>query len=276
MTVLDRNFTGPLSDNIEDYPQGLVIVADKPYRWTSADVIRKLKFAAIRHFGKKNLKVGHAGTLDPLASGTLIVCVGNACRRAESIQAGHKEYIADICFGAVTASYDLEKPVEMCGGRSVTRTDIEAALPLMTGPQRQIAPLFSAKMVDGVRAYELARRMYRDGLALDEAAEGLLHLSDINISELELLDFKFTGKVQQDSPANGASSRICVNPLPSGLSAATVRISCSKGTYIRSFARDLGERLGTGAFLSSLRRTECSPYRIEDALDINGILALLS
>ena len=99
--------SSPLSRNIEDYPEGIIIPIDKPYRWTSADVIRKVKFAAIRHFGKKNLKVGHAGTLDPLATGVLLVCIGKATKLAETLQSNDKEYVAGITFGATTPSYDL-------------------------------------------------------------------------------------------------------------------------------------------------------------------------
>ena len=102
----------PLSRNIEDYPEGIIIPIDKPYRWTSADVIRKVKYTAIRHFGKKNLKVGHAGTLDPLATGVLLVCIGKATKLAEELQSHDKEYVAGITFGATTPSYDLEKDID--------------------------------------------------------------------------------------------------------------------------------------------------------------------
>ena len=151
-----------MSRNIEDYPEGIIIPIDKPYRWTSADVIRKVKFAAIRHFGKKNLKVGHAGTLDPLATGVLLVCIGKATKLAETLQSHDKEYIAGITFGATTPSYDLEKEIDRFFPHDhVSAETIEAALPTFIGEQDQIAPLFSAKSVDGVRAYELARKLYR-------------------------------------------------------------------------------------------------------------------
>ena len=112
MTTITPDNIAPLSHSIEDYPDGIVLAVDKPYRWTSADVIRKVKWLACRHFGKKNLKVGHAGTLDPLATGVLLVCIGNATKRAEQLQAHDKEYIAGISFGATTPSYDLEKDIE--------------------------------------------------------------------------------------------------------------------------------------------------------------------
>ena len=156
---LTRNLTF-LSRDINDYPDGIVLPVDKPYRWTSADVIRKLKFAAIKHFGKKNLKVGHAGTLDPLATGVLLVCIGNACKRAQELQDHDKEYIATIRFGATTPSYDLEKdPDRTFPYAHITEESVRAVLPSFLGEQEQIAPLFSAKSVDGVRAYELARKL---------------------------------------------------------------------------------------------------------------------
>ena len=162
-----------LSRDIARYPEGIVLPVDKPYRWTSADVIRKLKYAAIRHFGKKNLKVGHAGTLDPLATGVLLVCIGNACKQAQQLQDHDKEYIARIRFGATTPSYDLEKEVDrQFPYNHITADTVRAALPAFLGEQEQVAPLFSAKSVDGVRAYELARKLYRSGQteAIDAAA----------------------------------------------------------------------------------------------------------
>ena len=146
-----------LSRNIEDYPEGIVFPIDKPYRWTSADVIRKLKWAACRHFGKKNLKVGHAGTLDPLATGLLLVCVGKATKLAQGLQDSGKEYVAGVCFGATTPSYDLEKEIDRdCPLDGVSEKALLEVLPQFIGVQDQVAPLFSAKSVDGVRAYEMA------------------------------------------------------------------------------------------------------------------------
>ena len=181
-----------LSHDIADYPEGIVLAVDKPYRWTSADVIRKLKWRAIRHFGKKNLKVGHAGTLDPLATGVLLVCIGNACKRAQELQDHDKEYIARIRFGATTPSYDLEKDVDRrFPFEHITADAVRASLPAFLGEQEQVAPLFSAKSVDGVRAYELARKLYRSGRLdeLDAAALETLQRNRIVISDLELLDF---------------------------------------------------------------------------------------
>ena len=269
--------------DIADYPEGIVLAVDKPYRWTSADVIRKLKYAAIRHFQKKNLKVGHAGTLDPLATGVLLVCIGPACKRAQELQDHDKEYIARIRFGATTPSYDLEKDVDRTFPyKHITRADVEAALPAFLGEQEQVAPLFSAKSVDGVRAYELARKLYRSGRVseLDDAALETLHRSKINISELELLDFIETSRSEAESPGSAlstASSRINVADTSAlGLPEAVIRIACSKGTYIRAFARDLGEALGSGAHLSGLIRSRSGSFRVEDALSVDQALALFN
>ena len=294
-----------LSHDIADYPDGIVLPIDKPYRWTSADVIRKVKFAAFRHFRKKNLKVGHAGTLDPLATGVLLVCIGPACKRAQELQDHDKEYVAGIRFGATTPSYDLEKEVDRTFPfDGVTEEALRAVLPSFLGTQEQVAPLFSAKSVDGVRAYEMARKMYRKAQAgtldpdFDAAALATLHHSTITIGELELLDFveagacaesprtktfspekrsqKFCPTPGADAP-NTASSRINVADTSDlGLPEAHIRIACSKGTYIRAFARDLGEALGTGAHLSSLVRTQTGSFRIEDALSLEDALALLA
>ena len=278
--------------DIADYPEGIVLPVDKPYRWTSADVIRKIKYAAIRHFGKKNLKVGHAGTLDPLATGILLVCIGPATKRAEELQRSAKEYVAGVSFGATTPSYDLEKDVDCTFPyEHIKRADVEAALPAFLGDQEQVAPLFSAKSVDGVRAYELARKLYRSGRVaeLDDAALETLHRSRINISELELLDFipgdtlghKGLGMTipsvipSEASVSHTASSRINVADTSAlGLPEAVIRIACSKGTYIRAFARDLGEALGSGAHLSGLIRSRSGSFRVEDALSVEQALAL--
>ena len=267
-----------LSHDIADFPEGIVLPVDKPYRWTSADVIRKLKWRAIRHFGKKNLKVGHAGTLDPLATGILLVCIGDACKKAQQLQDHDKEYIARIRFGATTPSYDLEKEVDRTFPfEHITADAVRAALPAFLGEQEQVAPLFSAKSVDGVRAYELARKLYRSGRTaeLDAAALDTLQRNKIVISELELLQFGESLSPVASESEGSASSRINVADTSGlGLPEAMVRIACSKGTYIRAFARDLGEALGSGAHLSSLVRSRSGDFRISDALSLEQALGL--
>ena len=333
----------PLSRNIDDYPEGIIIPIDKPYRWTSADVIRKIKYAAIRHFGKKNLKVGHAGTLDPLATGVLLVCIGKATKLAETLQSHDKEYVAGITFGATTPSYDLEKEIDrFFPHEHITAETIEAALPAFLGEQDQIAPLFSAKSVDGVRAYELARKLYKaigqsdsddprlsddrhplagggmsspshlpnsldNSAVIDEAAKDLIRVSRINISELELISFSGRNKGFEDRATRGteaggpqakrsggvseanvleplscqksslASSRINVTDNTAlGLPRAEIRIACSKGTYVRAFARDLGEALGSGAHLDSLQRSRSGQFRVENALSVEQAMEIFT
>ena len=295
----------PLSRNIEDYPEGIIIPIDKPYRWTSADVIRKIKYTAIRHFGKKNLKVGHAGTLDPLATGVLLVCIGKATKLAEELQSHDKEYVAGITFGATTPSYDLEKEIDrFFPHEHITAAAVEEALPAFIGEQDQIAPLFSAKSVDGVRAYELARKLHKEGKTMDEAAEELIRVSRISITELELMEYIGASAASEDprtvpaalihplrggamsSPAvtgtesrqiSNASSRINVTDNSAlGLPRAVVRMECSKGTYVRAFARDLGEALGSGAHLDSLQRSRSGIFRVENALTVEQAIVLLT
>lgn len=280
-----------LSRNIEDYPEGIIIPIDKPYRWTSADVIRKVKYAAIRHFGKKNLKVGHAGTLDPLATGVLLVCIGKATKLAETLQSHDKEYVAGVTFGATTPSYDLEKEIDRFFPYDhITSESVAEALPGFIGEQEQIAPLFSAKSVDGVRAYELARRLYKASVrgedALDETARELIRVSKINISELELVEFTSGLSIPESGLGGGvvfspstqsASSRINVTDNSAlGLPRAVIRMACSKGTYVRAFARDLGEKLGSGAHLDSLQRSRSGEFRVENALTVDQAIALLN
>ena len=265
--------TRSFSHSIEDYPDGIVLPVDKPYRWTSADVIRKIKYAAIRHFGKKNLKVGHAGTLDPLATGILLVCIGPATRRAEALQGSPKEYIAGVSFGATTPSYDLEKEIDRrCPLDGVSEAALRAVLPGFVGEQDQVAPLFSAKSVDGVRAYETARRLLREAQRAGRPFDpgDLLQSNRITISELELLSWSDT--LQQDFRDDG-TGRIRVASVEGlVLPTARIRVACSKGTYIRALARDLGEALGSGAFLSSLRRTKNGGFGIEDAVSLEEVL----
>ena len=294
--------SAPLSRNIEDYPDGIIIPIDKPYRWTSADVIRKVKYAAIRHFGKKNLKVGHAGTLDPLATGVLLVCIGKATKLAETLQSHDKEYIAGITFGATTPSYDLEKEIDrMFQYEHITADSILEVLPAFIGEQDQVAPLFSAKSVDGVRAYELARKLHKEGKTLDEAAQELIRTSRITISELELLEFHEAGSgcglknratplaagggarsegvggVVFQTTITSASSRINITDNSAlGLPHASIRMACSKGTYVRAFARDLGEALDSGAHLDSLQRSRSGIFKVEDALSIEQTLEKLA
>lgn len=288
---MDKNFLSGnpgLSESIEDYPEGIIIPIDKPYRWTSADVIRKVKWAACRHFHKKNLKVGHAGTLDPLATGVLLVCIGKATKLAETLQREGKEYVAGVSFGATTPSYDLEKAIdEEYPVEGVTEQSIREALPQFLGVQEQIAPLFSAKSIDGVRAYELARKQYREAhkektdvmTAFDHTVAETLNKQTINISEIELLSFSPNGKQEGTSTLEpGLRPNPQINVVDTSgmhLPLAEIRIECSKGTYIRALARDLGEALGTGAHLNSLKRTRSGRFTVKDTLSVLTVSSIL-
>ena len=264
----------PFSNSIEDYPEGIILPIDKPYRWTSADVLRKVKYAACRHFVKKNLKVGHAGTLDPLATGILLVCIGPATRKAEELQRSRKQYLAGVSFGATTPSYDLEKDIDVQYPLDgVSREALEALLPSFVGEQDQVAPLFSAKSVDGVRAYEMARRRLREGLPLEDT--DIIQANRITIYSLKLeqwLDSAPEQQVLDDGKGRIRVADISGRKLPT----AMLRVDCSKGTYIRALARDLGEALGSGAFLSSLRRTGNGGFTIEEALTLDEVMELFN
>ena len=251
-----------------------------------------------------------------MATGVLLVCIGKATRLAETLQKEGKEYLAGISFGATTPSYDLEKAVDkVYPTESVSEESLREVLPKFLGDQDQVAPLFSAKSVDGVRAYELARRQFREkGLAKTEVMEDFdhsvaetLHVQRITITELELMSFqpahstplrdRLVSGVEPQPFTVGERSRTTARPFDSAQGAeikgpgsrinvadttgldlvkAEIRIACSKGTYIRAFARDLGEAFGTGAFLHSLRRTKSGGFTVETALSVTQALELLS
>jgi tRNA pseudouridine55 synthase len=217
----------------------IILPFDKPYGWSSFDAIRYVQRTIQRKTGEQKFKIGHAGTLDPLATGLLIICIGKATRRAEQLQAGQKEYLAHICLGAVTPSCDLETEVtQTCDFRHVTREGVARQLRGMLGEQLQAPPQFSAKQVDGQRAYALARK----GLEVD------VKPCLVSIYSAEVDDFE--------------------------LPYLSVTVRCSKGAYIRSFARDLGRALGCGAHLCGLRRTAAAGFSIKDCLNAEQ-LALL-
>lgn len=232
--ILDRkNLSNKLSRNIEGYPGGIVLVLDKPLKWTSADAVRRLKFRLQKFFNQKNIKVGHAGTLDPLATGILLICIGKATKSAEKLQSENKEYIADIRFGATTPSYDLEKEIDATYPYDhLNRELIESLLDNLKGEIDQIPPIFSAKLIDGKRAYDIAR----------EGKEAEMKPSRITIHDLQIISFN--------------------NPD------LKIAISCSKGTYVRSFARDIGVAAGSGAHLAGLVRAASGPFTIENALSM--------
>ena len=223
-----------------DFISGEIIGIDKPLGWTSFDAVKRLRGAIQRRLRVKKFKVGHAGTLDPLATGVLIVCTGRATRMIETLQNGSKEYIAEITLGATTPSYDLETEVdETYPWEHITRDLIEETLPKFVGNVMQVPPVFSAVKIDGKRAYNLARK----------GKEVELKAKPLEIKEIEILGFEG-------------------NKL-------TIRVVCSKGTYIRALARDIGEALGSGAHLSALRRTRVGEIKIEDCLTIDRAVEVI-
>ena len=227
-----------MENNNINYPEGHILVVDKPYEWTSTDVVRKIKYN-LRHKGFKNIKVGHAGTLDPLATGVLLVCIGKATKMVEQLQAEEKEYVTEMILGATTPSFDMEHPIDATyPTEHITREKVEQALAELCGERMQLPPVYSAKKIDGRRAYEYARE--------GAAAETKMRQALINIYEMELLEY--------DMP------RI------------KIRVRCSKGTYIRSIAMELGGKLESGAYLSSLCRTRSGGFTLALAQNLEKIL----
>ena len=222
-----------------EFPEGYVAVIDKPYEWTSADVVRKIKFQ-LRKCGYPKIKIGHAGTLDPLATGILLVCIGRATKQVEALQAEEKEYVAELMLGATTPSGDMEHEVDNTyPTEHITREMVEEALKSLTGEREQLPPLYSAKKVQGVRAYEFARA----------GEEVELKKALINIYEMELVEY--------DMP------RI------------KIHVRCSKGTYIRSLAFEIGEAVNSGAYLTSLRRTRSGGYTVEKSHTLDDFMEKL-
>lgn len=220
---------------MRDFIAGEVLHFDKPLGWTSFDLVNKLRFVLCKHLGVKKLKVGHTGTLDPLATGLVTICTGRATKRIEELQAWEKEYVAELKLGESTPSFDLETEVDATFPyQHITQALLEEKLRSFTGRIMQTPPIFSAVKVEGKRAYEYARK----GKALTIKAKAL------EIGSIEVLDFD----------------------LPH----CTLKIVCSKGTYIRALARDIGTSLGSGAHLMALRRMRVGDVFVADAFNIKA------
>jgi len=233
-------------NKIEDFQTGLIIPISKPYTWTSFDVVKKVK----NQIGKKlrltldirlkNFKVGHAGTLDPLAEGLLLVCTGKATKKINELMTDEKEYVATIELGKTTPSYDLETEYDQVFTTDhIDESLVKNVLKTFIGEQDQVPPVYSAKNINGKRAYEYARK----------GEEIELKTNKITISEIELLEYKM--------------------PL------VTIKIVCSKGTYIRSLAYDIGKKLSSGAHLVKLIRTRIGSYKLDSALTIEELEKIL-
>jgi tRNA pseudouridine55 synthase len=220
----------PNQKSLTPYEEGQVLLIDKPYGWTSFQVVNKLKWK-IRHTHElSKLKIGHAGTLDPLATGLLIVCTGKFTKRIEEFQAQEKEYTGTFVLGATTPCYDMEKPVDKeFPTNHITKELILETAKTFVGEQMQVPPIFSAVKIDGKRAYDYARQEQDV-----EIKAKPIFIKEFEITRIEMPEADF-------------------------------RIVCSKGTYIRSIARDFGEKLQSGAYLSALRRTKIGGFWVENS-----------
>ena len=230
---------------LEDFMEGQILLVDKPLEWTSFDVVNKVR-GHLRHALKvKKIKVGHAGTLDPLATGVLVVCTGKATKRIETLQAQDKSYTATIRLGAHTPCLDAELPVETwTDSAHLTLTAIEKAVAGLRGSLEQMPPRYSAKKVNGQKAYAVARK----------GGEIMLNRASIEIKKLEIQ----------------AAQHLVIDQ--NNVVDVEVEIDCTKGTYIRSIARDLGETLGVGGHLVALRRTMNGPFPIANCVQLPALI----
>jgi len=225
---------------VVNYLQGEIFYIDKPLRWSSFDVVKRLRSTMLRRMHIKKMKVGHAGTLDPLATGVMTVVTGKSTKLIDSLQAGIKEYVATIALGSTTPSFDLETEIDAHYPTDhITRELVESTLPKFIGEIEQVPPAFSACKVDGHRAYKMARKGH----------DVQLKPKRLVIDEIELLDY---------SPDS-----------------ITIRVVCSKGTYIRALARDIGEALRSGGHLTALRRTRVGDIGIDRCLTIDQAVELI-
>lgn len=225
-----------------NFTDGEIICINKPYRMSSFGALARVRYLISQRLGVKRVKTGHAGTLDPLATGVLILCTGRATKRIDELQAHTKEYTATLQLGATTASYDMEHPVDATyPTEHITRELIEATLPKFVGEIQQVPPAYSACKVNGDRAYKLMRK----------GRDVELKPKTLRIDEIELLWFD-PEKMQM-----------------------SIRVVCGKGTYIRALARDIGEALNSGAYLTALCRTRVGDIRIEDCIKLDDVPAWL-
>lgn len=225
-----------------DFISGETLYIDKPLEWTSFDVVKRVRGVLLHRLHRKKMKVGHAGTLDPLATGVMIVVTGRSTKLIESLQAGVKEYVATIQLGATTPSYDLETEVDATyPTEHITREAVEDVLPRFRGRIEQVPPSFSACKVDGHRAYKMARKGHEV-----ELKPKVLVIDEIEVEEFD-------------------PERMTLR----------LRIVCSKGTYIRALARDIGQALDSGGHLIALRRTRVGDVRVEDCLSVDQAVELI-
>ncbi len=258
---------------LEQLQAGVVIPVDKPRQWTSFQAVNKIKAVVRNAYGLKKFKIGHAGTLDPLATGLLLVCVGKATKTIPQLQDGDKVYTGTMVFGATTPCYDLERPVDRYYPyEHITRKLVEETARRFTGTILQVPPMFSAVKVAGQRAYEYARTDDPSVTIQPKPVKVYsFEITAFHEAQPELIKTQSEPSKQKETSDSFDSKAPALykNPLgivPPHLPQADFRIHCGKGTYIRSLARDLGEALGSGAFLSSLRREQVGTYSVADAI----------
>lgn len=227
-----------MNDQLAAFAEGRILYLNKPLHWTSFDVVNRVRGVLCRALGTKKLKVGHAGTLDPLATGVMVLCTGKATKQIDCLQAGVKEYVATLELGATTPSFDLEHPVDAhYPTEHITRALVDEVLQQFRGEIWQVPPVYSAVKIDGKRAYDYARK----------AQEVEIQPKLLVIDELEVLHF--------------------------ALPVLTIRVVCSKGTYIRALARDIGRALHSGAHLTALQRTRVGDVSLADCCEIDEVVA---
>ena len=263
---------------LEQLQAGIVLPIDKPRQWTSFQAVNKIKAVVRNTYGLKKFKIGHAGTLDPLATGLLLVCIGKATKNIPQLQDGDKVYTGTIVLGATTPCFDLERAIDAYYPyQHITSELLETTIKGFVGTIMQTPPTFSAVKIAGQRSDELAR-MEAEGKEISEGPKA----KQINVYSFEITDFRIPTAQAPDidvaepiiNATNGNQLHLYDNPqgvVPPHLPQADFRICCGKGTYIRSLARDLGTAIGSGAFLSALRRERIGDYDVSNALQLDQV-----
>lgn len=260
---------------VEQLQAGIILPIDKPRQWSSFQVVNKVKAIVRNTYGLKKFKIGHAGTLDPLATGLLLVCIGKATKTIPDLQDGDKVYSGTMVFGATTPCFDLERAIDRYYPyEHITHPLLAEAAKGLTGTIMQVPPMFSAVKIDGMRAYRYART---------DDPTVVIQPKPVQVYSFEISDFRpgngeriTEEKERETEKSEGPFYKNPQGTVPPHLPQADFRIHCGKGTYIRSLARDLGLELGSGAFLSALRREQVGEYAVADALQIDQVEQFLT
>lgn len=270
----------------EELLEGIVIPIDKPLQWTSFQAVNKIKTVIRNTYGLKKFKIGHAGTLDPLATGLLLICVGKATKRIDELQAGEKVYTGTMVLGATTPCYDLERAIDhYYPYEHITPALIDDVRQQFVGDIQQVPPIFSAVKIGGQRAYQYAREAAA-GKEIPSPTPKTVHIDEFEITDfrpggwrMENGEWRIENGLSQPDQSQLPRHHLYDHPLgsvPEHLPQIDFRIRCGKGTYIRSIARDLGLALDSGAFLSFLRREQVGDYTLADAVRLNDIDTFLN